>query len=98
MPEKSLGQLRAELRKVPPGEVTGVNFATKKTLRKRAFMNEIRAKCHVENLEVIKLEELKDRVSSTFLVSVLGPASGVLNLVTWVDRRQTLINIEMEFR
>jgi hypothetical protein len=97
MPDRSLAQVRTKIAQCPPDQVGLVHLSMKKTVRKRAFVNRVKARCHVEQVSVTKFDELKNRVSSTFLVSLEGPASKLLDMVDWIEEQQTRFSLELEF-
>jgi hypothetical protein len=97
MPDRSLAQARTKLRGVPPDEIGRVHLSMKKIVRRRSFVNRVKARCHVEQVSVTKFEELKNRASSTFLVSLEGPASKLLDVVDWIEEQRAGFSFELEF-
>jgi len=97
MRDKSLGQARTTLRQFPPNEIGRVHLSMRKIVRKRAFANRVKARCHVEQVSVTKFDELKNRASSTFLVSLEGRVSDLVAMLDWIEERQAGFSLELEF-
>jgi hypothetical protein len=93
---QNLSQLRAEVRSLPPNQTKVLNLTTGKIYRSRSFGNGLRERCHLEQVELERADDLKNRVSHTFLVRMKGRAESIGNVLDWIDRWQMSFSFTFE--
>ena len=92
---QNLSQLRAEVRGLPPDQTKVLDLTTGRIYRSRSFANGLRERCHVE-LE--RVDDLKNRLSHTFLVTMKGRAESIGNVLDWIDQWQTEFSFAFELQ
>jgi hypothetical protein len=95
---KNLTQLRAEVRGLPPDQTKILNLTTGRIYRSRSFANGLRERCHLERVELEKVEDLKNRLSHTFLVTMRGSAGSIGNVLDWIEQWQMDFSVTFELQ